>query len=327
MTRQVVNDTNVLLSALKDAENAQRGVLLTAEDRYLEPYRQAVRDVPPILDRLARIEVERHRADQEQPVERLRPLVKDKLGELSQTIELRRGQRLDAALAIVRTDRGKAIMDQIRALCSEIQQATHALSVQETEEARIRGNETALIAVFGSTAIFVFLVFSTIAIERATRRRQQLIEALQVSEDRIRQSRDWLHTTLASIGDAVITTDAAGKITFLNPAAEQTTGWTSGEAEGKPLEQVFVIRNEDTGREVENPVNRVLRECRVVALANHTKLIAKDGRQIPIDDSAAPIRDAAGRTWSATASSTARTAARREFMCLPAGKAACGASP
>ncbi len=106
---------------------------------------------------------------------------------------------------------------------------------------------------------------------------------------------EWLRVTLASIGDAVIATDAAGCVTFLNPAAEVLTGWTMAEAQSRNLDEVFRIVNEHTRQTVENPVHRVLREGSVVGLANHTILIAKGGRETPIDDSGAPIRTYDGR--------------------------------
>jgi PAS domain S-box-containing protein len=105
---------------------------------------------------------------------------------------------------------------------------------------------------------------------------------------------EWLRATLISIGDAVISTDSAGKITLMNTVAESLTGWTQEEAQGKALEEVFIISNETTGATVENPVSRVLAEGRIVGLANHTRLTTKDGRHIPIDDSAAPLRDSDG---------------------------------
>ncbi len=106
--------------------------------------------------------------------------------------------------------------------------------------------------------------------------------------------REWLRVTLSSIGDAVITTDIKGCITFLNPVAQSLTGWTLKEAAGVTLESVFQIVNEDDRRTVENPATRALREGVVVGLGNHTLLIAKDGTERPIDDSAAPIRNAGG---------------------------------
>ncbi len=115
------------------------------------------------------------------------------------------------------------------------------------------------------------------------------------AEERVQEQREWLRVTLASIGDAVIATDTAGRVTFLNSVAQELTGWTLADAQGKPLEAVFAILNEQTRQPVDNPVERVLREGGIVGLGNHTILIARDGRERPIDDSAAPIRDAVGK--------------------------------
>ncbi len=104
-----------------------------------------------------------------------------------------------------------------------------------------------------------------------------------------------LRATLYSIGDAVITTDASGAVCRMNPVAEALTGWREAEAAGKPLPEVFVIENEETGRRMEDPVALVVREKRVVGLANHTQLVARNGRRIPIADSGAPILDRQGR--------------------------------
>lgn len=98
-----------------------------------------------------------------------------------------------------------------------------------------------------------------------------------------------LSTLLRSIGDAVIATDAAGRVELMNPVAERMTGWTLEESKGRPLGDVFCIINEHTRMPVENPVGRVLREGRVVGLANHTALVRRDGDERSIADSAAPI--------------------------------------
>ena len=221
--------------------------------------------------------------------------MKDKLDELAQTIELRRTQGMDAALAIVRSDRGRAAMDQIRALCAVIQATSYQAAQQEREKAHKSASQTALAAVAGSAVIFALLVFATTTIEKATRRRHELIAALEDREVQLTQSRDWFRTTLASIGDAVITTDSQGRITLLNDVAQVVTGWKREEAAGKPLEQVFAIRNEETGKEAENPVNKVLRRRQYRGACESPELIAKDGRHKPIDDSAAPIRGGDGK--------------------------------
>jgi PAS domain S-box-containing protein len=114
-------------------------------------------------------------------------------------------------------------------------------------------------------------------------------------EEQIRKQREWLHTTLTSIGDAVIATDPEGRITLMNPVAEKLTEWKSEEAVGKPLTDVFQIVNQETRTPVENPVEKVRRLNHVVGLANHTVLISKSGQDFAIDDSGAPIRDSNGR--------------------------------
>jgi PAS domain S-box-containing protein len=101
-------------------------------------------------------------------------------------------------------------------------------------------------------------------------------------------------TTLRSIGDAVISTDARGGVRFVNPIAERLTGWTAQDAVGRPLAEVFPIFNERTGAPVENPVDKVLRAGAIVGLAGHTVLRRRDGIELPINDSAAPIRDPDG---------------------------------
>jgi PAS domain S-box-containing protein len=117
----------------------------------------------------------------------------------------------------------------------------------------------------------------------ASARRDEAERALQEHEAR-------LATTLTSIGDGVIATDIHGRVTFVNPAAAALTGWPEAEAVGQEITAVFRIVNENTGQQTENPVARVLAEGTVVGLANDTVLLARDGREIPIEDSAAPIR-------------------------------------
>ncbi len=114
-------------------------------------------------------------------------------------------------------------------------------------------------------------------------------------EEELRRERELLQVTLTSVGDALVTTDTDGRVTFLNRVAERLTGWTAADAAGRDLREVFPIFNEETGEAVENPVASVLRDGRVVSLANHTVLRARGGAERPVADSAAPIRDDAGR--------------------------------
>ncbi len=121
------------------------------------------------------------------------------------------------------------------------------------------------------------------------------VTARRRAEERLRESEERMRVTLSSIGDAVITTDTNGHVTFMNGVAESLTGWINADAVGQPLEVVFQIVNEQSRQPVESPASRALQKGVVVGLANHTVLIKKDGTALPIDDSAAPIKDGQGR--------------------------------
>lgn len=122
--------------------------------------------------------------------------------------------------------------------------------------------------------------------------RKQLEVAL---ENELETEKEIAQVTLDSIGDAVITTDAQGRVRYLNPVAEAMTGWTAQTARGLPLTQVFKIINETTREAAINPVDKVLADGYVTGLANHTLLIRQDGQEFSIEDSAAPIRDNEGQ--------------------------------
>lgn len=117
------------------------------------------------------------------------------------------------------------------------------------------------------------------------------ITARKVAEEALASEKERLAVTLRSIGDGVITTDTAGRIVLLNKVAEDLTGWRQAEAEGKCLDEIFVIVGEKTGQRVDNPVDKVLSDGCIVELLNHTVLVSRDGIERIIADSAAPIRD------------------------------------
>jgi PAS domain S-box-containing protein len=140
-------------------------------------------------------------------------------------------------------------------------------------------SEIAGLALFAAMGVFIS------GLNEAWRRG---LAAVAASEERLR-------VTIHSLGDAVIATDERGRVTQVNPVAEALTGWTQEDAQGRPLTDVLVIVNEDTRRPAANPVERVLREGTIAGLANHTLLISRTGREVPIDDSAAPVKAVDGR--------------------------------
>ena len=121
-----------------------------------------------------------------------------------------------------------------------------------------------------------------------------VVQRRQIEEE-VHEQREWLRVTLESIGDAVIAMNTEGRITFLNSAAQELTGWSLQDARDQPLAAVFHAVDDETRQPVSSPFEKMQRERRIVDMANSTMLIAKDGTERPIDDSVAPIRDAAGR--------------------------------
>jgi len=149
-------------------------------------------------------------------------------------------------------------------------------------ELHITSRIVGMVLVLFILILFVVLPAYSVIVTREIRKRRRVQEALAKSEK-------WFSTTLASVGDAVIATDMNGTVTFMNPVAESLTGWTQAEAAGKSMDLIFDIVNKETRRPVENPVKKVLREGKVVGLADHTLLLSKDGKEFDIEDSAAPI--------------------------------------
>ena len=198
-----------------------------------------------------------------------------------------RGRGLSSARQTVLSAEGKQVMDRIRAEVDEMERVERQLLEERGASAR-GAARTAFVTTVVALVIGLALVALVVWLfARNLAMRQRAAEVLQAERERFR-------TTLTSIGDGVMVTDAQGRVTLLNPVAEALTGWDA-DAIGRPVEAVFRIVNEATRAPVENPVGKVLREGAVVGLGNHTVLIGRDGRERPIDDSGAPIRDGRGR--------------------------------
>lgn len=204
-------------------------------------------------------------------------------------------QALTLSLPIEYSYRGRATLS-----------LTHDLAEVYAENAALRNQLLLLmLALSGLLSAVLFLLLKRQDEAAVLRSRTVALDAANASllaenaqrsaaEDALFQAKERAEVTLHSIGDAVITTDAQGVVDYLNPVAETLAGWTLAEATGQPLTEVFPIFNESTHEAVENPVALCLREGVIVGMANHTLLITRDGREIAIEDSAAPIRDRSG---------------------------------
>jgi PAS domain S-box-containing protein len=206
---------------------------------------------------------------------------------LEERLVLRKEKGFEAARDAILTGKGKAEMDELR----EQVDAMTSVELQLLKVRSERSQRTYKVALLTTVIADAFALAMVIAFIFLLRRH---LLARDKAAAAIHEQREMFRTTIASIGDAVMTTDTQGRITYLNNVAQNLTGWKQEAAVGQPLATVFRIVNEETRTVLENPVTRVLREGTIAGLANHTILIAKDGTERPVDDSAAPIRNPKG---------------------------------
>jgi PAS domain S-box-containing protein len=291
-SRRALAATASLLSDLKDAETGEQEYLLTRNSLYLEPYTAALprirADVAQLPDATAAT------AADPATVSQLSSRVASMLDILATAVSTGQGGNFTGAMAADRANAGKATMDTIRGLTSRLTQAEQ--SRLDVRRAAMSGRRDAMrtLIVVGSAATLLFLIAFGMVLSRLIQARDVLVHDAERSRELAQRERDRLKTTLHSIGDAVIVTDASARVTLMNPVAEQLTGWDRTQSEGAEIGGIFQIFNADTGETVADPVARVLRDGVVVGLANHTVLRNRAGNSFPIDDSGAPIRDSSG---------------------------------
>jgi PAS domain S-box-containing protein len=285
-TNEVKMQLRALLASLIDAETGERGYIITGNDSYLEPYTRGVTATAPEIERVRQLTADNR--EQQIDLDRVAADTQVKLDELAKGIQARRERDFDAAQAVVLTNLGKRTMDGIRVVVARMEAREDALLASRTADAD-RAYRTARFSALTIGAVGLVVVAALFVVTRSVGTERKA--AVNLAEQ--------LRVTLSSIGDGVIATDAAGRVTQVNLVAERLTGWTEVEALGRQLEEIFVIVNEETRQPVENPINRALREGVIVGLANHTVLIARNGPEIPVDDSAAPIRASDGSVQGA----------------------------
>ena len=302
--QQFIRQTNALLSSIKDAESGQRGYLLTGDKKYLGPYEKALTGIPRELDDLSKTAQTAPREAAQ--VARIRSLVIDKLAELKHTVQVRDLQGDEAAMALMRTGEGRLTMDEVRAAGAVLVSREEAGRYETDRAVDLNANRSRIIVLVGCVGL-VFLLFRLgSAVDAVVLEREEFARHVE-------ESRQLLETTLASIGDAVIVTDAGGAIRFMNRVAAKLTGWPAKDAEQKLLEEIFQLVDERTRKLTENPFRAVQLEG---GLGGHGVLVSRDGTDVPIEGSSAPIRDAAGKVLGVVLvfrDVTARRIAEREL--------------
>ena len=279
-TLRVIAELHTTRGLLTDAETGQRGYLLTRDLSYLAPYNRAVAGIAGHLEEL--VSLAANSPGQQQRVATLRRLAAERLEISKRTIELEQRGRHDDAMDVLLSSQGKQKMDQAQGMFDEmLTEERRLLEERSADSQRTARQASVTFSLASFAAVLLVLGFYLVA-RREVRKRSEAAREIAEREA-------WLNTTLFSIGDAVIATDERGTVKFLNAVAEQLTGYSSGEAVGRPVAEIFQIQDETTHAPVENPVEEVIRLGKVGGAVDHVVMLDRSRREIPIEDNAAPI--------------------------------------
>jgi len=289
-TDQVISNSRLLLRCMLEMESSVRGYQLTGDKTFLQPY-QAAKALLPVQQALL-LQLTADSPSQQRRFEELEELNR-------RWVDYAEGlwrQPVGGSAPGRDFETGRALMDQIR-----VKQSETVAAEEQLRDARAR-RSTILVAVADGTAVGISLV---VAFLLFTLTRRELY-ALSSSYDRhfyaeqeksrqLRESREHYEITLQSIGDAVVSADAEGNVSFLNLAAQQLSGWNSEAARGRPLREVLPMVDEKTRTQIEDPVETVRRSQSALALSNDLLLVNRSRQEYPVELNAAPIHNDRGQ--------------------------------
>jgi PAS domain S-box-containing protein len=290
-----ISQATLLSKLVVDEESGLRGYETTGDTRFLQPFYEAESHLQTeiqTLDNMAGAD-----ADQKHDIADLRdehqtwqdafalPVIATVRGG---------GQTNDVDLNL----HGKVLMDNVRHDLTDIIQKAEASRARRISlwHRQVHSLLLVLLALALGMGVFIGL-FTRSRLHAVSAAYRGSLDILSRRAEELYQSEQQLRTTLESIGDGVITCDAGGRIQMMNPVARELTGWSQTEANGRQLEEIFRIVDETTREPVETPVAKVRRLDKIVGMANHhTILLRKDGTELDVSDSGAPIRDKVGNT-------------------------------
>jgi len=289
---RVTSSCRRLLKLILDMETGLRGYLVTGNFAFLLPYQEARQNFEPQYQSLQRMVA--NDPGQQRRLAQIHESYTQWQEHAELMIDLRQkgSEYTDIAVNL----EGKRLMDVIRSQGTEFQEAEDQLRDTRTRRAQFRWRMIIVSCfVVGIGAGLIIGYLTTVEMRALAAGFQRSLDNANSRAAELARSEERWATTLASIGDAVIATDAQGKITFVNPVAEPLLQLSAGECVGRQMDEVFRLVQEETGAAVESPVAKAIRLNRVIELGNSVALLGHKGVRTPIADSAAPIRDASGR--------------------------------
>jgi diguanylate cyclase (GGDEF)-like protein/PAS domain S-box-containing protein len=285
-TRQILFELERTQSLLKDAESGQLGFLYTGDPVYLNPYSLAITQVRPQIDDLAQLTADDPR--QQESIAALHTLTQVKLEELGRSISLFAGGRPGEAKLLTKSHASLVAMNSVSNLISQMEQEATVQEASRMAALEVSTRVTILTIYLAGLLKALVLVVLAYYILREINHRQEYLREIWKREE-------WYRVTIDSIGDAVICADTLGNVTLLNPVAEKLTGWPLPEAIGLPVDRVFQIVDATTRRVIANPMVKAVRQDRTAHLPANCILIGRDGTEVFIADSAAPIHGREGK--------------------------------
>jgi PAS domain S-box-containing protein len=277
-TDRVLDQSRHLLKLLVDMESAKRGYILTGDETFLDTYINGTKHFEPEYRDLYRL-VNDSPSQRQKLIQVYSDYQKSEAYD-GRVIALRRAGKADPTL--IENQQRNQKLDSLRERIAEFQSLEESLHVERVEATHRRWilMVTSCLSLGLGAGVF-FAFFTRYHVEK-------LGTKLLQSEER------WT-ATLGSIGEAVIATDSEARITFLNSVAAALTGWQPEEALNRPIGTVLKLINEKSGMTADNEVLRVLKEKQVLSVANHVDLVTRDGREIAVEHSAAPILAGKGK--------------------------------
>src|SRR5271166_242133 len=282
-TLEVISNARSLLRYMVDMESSIRGYYLTGKSEYLQPF---VADKSAVSRELAVLrQLTADHPHQEHRIEELDELDRRWIAFADRSLAESPQDRA------AEFEQGKQLMDRIHVLHTEVLDTEYAIGVTSERRSTLL-NRVVLATAVGLSLLIAVLLFTF------TRRELRILSStfekhLQAEEEKSRQlaeSRERFQITLNSLGDAVIATDAEGNVRYINPVAQELTGWSNYiEARGRPLREVAHFIDERTGATLTDPIETVRREEKVVRLSDHVRLVSQSGHEYPIEMTQSPI--------------------------------------
>jgi PAS domain S-box-containing protein len=277
----VIHASEILISKITDAEANRQGFVITSNEEFLRQYYYSDSQSDSIFNVIKKLTS--NNLKQKVLTDSLSPILNLEKEVLRQSIDIQIKKPVNQDELVELTNKGKLIQSKIKYLVSRLQAEEKEILEQRNKELESSGKLVIWLQITGTVAALLILITGMVLMNRAIKSRIE-------SEKALERSMNWLEATLKSIGDGVIVTNRLGDITFMNPLAQELTGWKEEEAKGIYLEHIFKLIDKETGKQIENPVTKVFKSGRIISTAdNALLLINKDGREIPVDNSSSPI--------------------------------------